>query len=39
MGHTYIAKEPSEDGSIHYTAEENLTWNKLITRQKKNNCK
>ena len=35
MGHTYIAKEPSEDGSIHYTAEENLTWNKLITRQKK----
>lgn len=30
---TYIAKQPDENGIIHYTDEENRTWHELITRQ------
>src|SRR4051794_23302195 len=29
----YIAKKPDVNGFIHFTAEENETWNILITRQ------
>ena len=33
MSKKYIAKQPDENGIIHYTEEENETWNILIDRQ------
>src|SRR5690606_41126869 len=29
----YVAKQPDENGFIHYTDEEHSVWNELITRQ------